>query len=45
MKHKYAVVLNGVTAFIMHARTITEVVNACKGALNVRITKCQKYPI
>lgn len=39
----YAVVLNGVVAFTMHARTITEVANATKGALNVRILKCRRF--
>lgn len=38
--HKYAVIVNGVVAFQMLARNITEVANACRGALNVRITKC-----
>jgi len=39
-KHNYAVIVNGVVAFKMHARNITEVANASRGALNVRVTKC-----
>jgi hypothetical protein len=40
-KHKYAVIVNGVVAFQMLARNITEVANASRGALNVRVFKCK----
>lgn len=40
-RHTYAVIVNGVVCFCMQADTITEVANATKGALNVRISKCK----